>query len=88
MKNIEQKSKLYRGLKMDKINLKVHPLKAWRVGQNLTQTEVATILGYLTPGIVHNIETYKIDPKISEIKKLCDLSENVLTPWDFLETEK
>ena len=65
--------------------IKVHALRAWRTSQGLTQTEVATTLGYLTPGIIHSIETYKLDPKISEVKKLCDLSEDVLKPWDFLE---
>ena len=67
------------------IKIKVHALRAWRTSQGLTQTEVATILGYLTPGIIHSIETYKLEPKIGEVKKLCDLSENVLQPWDFLE---
>ena len=64
----------------------VHPLRAWRTSQGLTQTEVATVLGYLTPSVIHAIETYKLDPKISEIKKLCDLSKGILSPWDFLET--
>ena len=67
---------------------KVHPLRAWRASQGFTQIEVATVLGYLGPGVIHAIETYKLDPKISEIKKLCDLSENILNPWDFLEVEK
>lgn len=65
--------------------IKVHPLRAWRAGQGFTQTEVATILGHMSPGIIHAIETYKFDPKISEVKKLCDLSEGILKPWDFLE---
>lgn len=65
--------------------IKVHALRAWRTSQGFTQTEVATILGYSTPGIIHAIETYKLDPKISEVKKLCDLSDGVLTPWDFLK---
>ena len=64
--------------------IKVHPLRAWRAGQGLTQTEVATILGYSSPGTIHAIETYKFDPKISEVKKFCVLSEGILKPWDFL----
>ena len=64
---------------------RVHPLRKWRTDQGFTQTEVASILGYQTPGIIHSIETYKLEPKIGEVKKLCDLSEDILKPWDFLE---
>lgn len=67
------------------IKKRVHPLRKWRTDQGFTQTEVATILGYSTPNIIHAIETYKLEPKIGEVKKLCDLSEGILKPWDFLE---
>ena len=65
--------------------IKVHPLRAWRTDQGLTQTELARKIGYCSPGIIHGIEKYKLDLRISEVKKLCDLSEDVLNPWDFLE---
>lgn len=66
------------------IKKRVHPLRKWRTDMGFTQTEVASILGYHTPGIIHSIETYKLEPKIGEIEKLCKLSEGTLEPWDFL----
>ena len=74
---------------MTEKNLKkiVHPLRAWRASQGLTQEELARIIGYTSPSIIQGIESWRLEPKIGEVKKLCDLSEGVLKPWDFLEAE-
>ena len=74
----------YHKKKKIKLKLPVHPLRIWRVSQGLIQADLANRIGY-NLGFIHNIEKYKAEPRISEVKKLCDLSEGVLKPWDFLE---
>jgi len=64
-------------------NIKVHPLRAWRAGQGLSQTKLAEMIGYSTPGLIHSIETGKYIPKITEVLKFCELSEGTLKPEDF-----
>ena len=73
--------------KMKEKKLRIHPVRVWRASQGLSQKKLARLIGYQSQSIIHAIETYKLDPKISEIKKLCDLSEGILTPWDFLEKD-
>lgn len=75
---------------MTEKNLKkiVHSLRTWRVSQGLTQEELSRQIGYTSPSIIQGIEAWRFEPKIGEVKKLCDLSEGILKPWDFLETEK
>lgn len=63
----------------------VHALRGWRAGQGLTQKELAHKIGYASPSIIQGIESWRLEPKIGEVKKLCDLSDGVLTPWDFLK---
>lgn len=64
---------------------RVHPLRAWRTSQGLTQTELANKTGH-NIGFIHNIEKYKTEPRISEVAQFCNLSEDILKPWDFLES--
>lgn len=63
----------------------VHALRGWRAGQGLTQEELAHKIGYASPSIIQGIESWRLEPKIGEVKKLCDLSRDILQPWDFLE---
>lgn len=66
---------------------KVHPLRVWRVSKGLTQLDLARKLGYVTAGIVQNIEAGRLDPKASEVAKLCQYSNYGLTLWDFVNQE-
>lgn len=72
---------------MNENKLKVHKLKLWRVGQNLTQLQLAQKLGYATAGIIQGIEAGQFEPKIGEVAKLCQLSNYQLTLWDFVPKE-
>lgn len=63
--------------------IKVHPLRAWRAGQGLTQEELAKKIGYQSPTVIQGIETNRLEPKIGEVLLLCELSGGVLNPEDF-----
>ena len=47
----------------------LHPLAAWRKSVGLTQAELATAAG-LRPATVSDIESRKIDPRLSTLKAL------------------
>lgn len=63
-----------------------HPLRNWRKLQNRTIAQVSEII-CCSASRIGRIETWISSPRISEVLKLCDLSEGVLKPWDFLEAE-
>ena len=51
------------------LNGTLHPMKAWREAHNLTQSELAERAG-IRPAAVSNIETGKLDARLSTWRKL------------------
>ncbi len=70
--------------KRKKIKLPVHPMRVWRISQGWTIEQLAGICCY-SQNKIQGIEKWRIPPRISAVLRLCDLSEGVLKPWDFLE---
>lgn len=72
--------------KRKKIKLPVHPMRVWRASQGWTIDRLAKTCCY-SPNKIQGIEKWRIIPRISVVLRLCDLSEDVLKPWDFLMVE-
>ena len=65
-------------------------LKAFRANKNLSQTEVAKMIG-ITKETLSNWERYKTYPDVMALKKLCDIYEcemdNIFLPDELAESD-